>query len=250
VAGPKTFDELTAGVQITKGSLRDDVREHIRGAIISGVLAPGEKIAEARLARDLGLSQAPVREALRELEHAGLVTNIPRRGTFVRRITAQDAWEMYTLRAELEVMAAHLALPHLGAEAYQRLEELVEEMMAAADEQQEQLFVQRDVRFHEFICERSGHRLLLRTWCSINPLNWTAVTVTTLRRRDWHHLAARHGLIIEALRRGDQAEIGRVVREHVLTLGVEVARAFEEGEDQPAEVPTWRDPALLERLRA
>ena len=75
------------------------------------------------------------------------------------------------------------------------------------------------------------------------------MTVTTLRRRDWHDLAARHRLIIGALRRGDQAEIGRVVREHVLTLGVEVARTFEEAEDQPAEVAPWRDPALLERVR-
>jgi DNA-binding GntR family transcriptional regulator len=245
-----TFDRYTAGIQIAKGSLRDEVREHIRGAIISGVLVPGEKIAEARLARDLGLSQAPVREALRELEHAGLVVNVPRRGTYVRKISARDAWEMYTLRAELEVMAAHLAVPHLDDRAFQQLASVVQEMVQAADAQEEHLFVQLDVRFHERICERSGHQLLLRTWRSINPLNWTTVTVMTLRRRQWHDLAARHQEIIEALRRRDPDEIARVMRSHVLTLGVEVARAFEDAEEQVRDVPPWRDPAVVARFTA
>src|SRR5947209_19061185 len=85
-------------------SLRAEVRERLRQAIMQGELKPGEQIVESRLARQLGISQAPVREALRELEQMGLVVNHMRRGTFVRELTAQDAWEMYTLRAQLESM--------------------------------------------------------------------------------------------------------------------------------------------------
>src|SRR5438132_1176243 len=95
------------------GALRDDVRRYLRHAIMRGALKPGEKIVESHVARALGVSQAPVREALRELEQLGLVVNHSRRGTFVRQITPHDAWELYTLRAELEVLAARLALPQL-----------------------------------------------------------------------------------------------------------------------------------------
>ena len=211
-------------LRLGRGSLRDDVRQYLRDAIIQGDLKPGEKIAEARLARELGLSQAPIREALRELEHVGLVVNHSHKGTFVRKITGRDAWEMYTLRAELEGMAARLALPELGPADYERLDDFIVQMVRVATAGSSDEFTQIDVVFHRFICERSGHTLLLRTWQSINPLNWTAVTVATLKHRTLSELAARHRAIVDAFRRGDVAEVESVMKDHVLALASEVRR--------------------------
>lgn len=220
--------ERARRLQLGRGSLRDEVRQYLRDAIIQGELKPGEKIAEAALARELGISQAPIREALRELENARLVVNHSRRGTFVRKLTARDAWEMYTLRAELEAMAARLARPRLGSAEFQRLEGFIRDMVEAGRAKQHEQFTQHDVAFHELICERSGHELLLSTWRSINPLNWTAITVATLKNRDLLDLAARHDVIVEALR--GSGDVEAVMHDHVLALGLEVTRDLEASE--------------------
>src|SRR5919205_3173807 len=96
---PDLVNGSTLDAPLAGQSLRAEVRERLRRAIMQGTLKPGEQIVESRLARQLGISQAPVREALRELEQLGLVVNHSRRGTFVRKFTPEDAWEMYTLRA-------------------------------------------------------------------------------------------------------------------------------------------------------
>lgn len=222
--------ERARRLQLSRGSLRDEVRQYLRDAIIQGDLKPGEKIAEVALARELGLSQAPVREALRELEHDGLVVNHSRRGTFVRRLTGRDAWEMYSLRAELEAMAARLARANFGPSDYEHLEGFIQNMVEASRAQEHEQFTRHDVAFHEFICKHSGHGLLLRTWRGINPLNWTAITVATLKNRDLLDLAARHHVIVDALRGQNEAALDEIMKDHVLALGREVTRDLEAAE--------------------
>lgn len=220
----------TSAVLSSGRSLRDDVRHHLRDAIFQGKLQPGDRIIESHLARELGVSQAPVREALRELEQMGLVVNHPRRGTTVRRITPQDAWEMYTLRAHLEAMAIRLAVPKLSDEDIAGLNRLIDKMTAAAEAKDRDRLTQLDASFHEFLCERSGHGLLLRTWRSINPLNWTMITVMTLKNRDLTELAERHRPIVKALQSRDAETAERAIRDHVLVLADEVTKGLEGAE--------------------
>jgi DNA-binding GntR family transcriptional regulator len=209
-------------------SLRAEVRERLRQAIMQGELKPGEQIVESRLARQLGISQAPVREALRELEQMGLVVNHMRRGTFVRELTAQDAWEMYTLRAQLESMAARLALPHLTDADMDEMERLIEAMVEAGRTGNAEELTSADAHFHEFLCERSGHKLLMRMWRSIHPLNWTQLTVAVLHR-DLVQLAERHRDIVDALRTRDAEAVDRAVQHHLLAVGEQVVHDLETG---------------------
>jgi DNA-binding GntR family transcriptional regulator len=209
-------------------SLRAEVRERLRQAIMQGELKPGEQIVESRLARQLGISQAPVREALRELEQMGLVVNHMRRGTFVRELTAQDAWEMYTLRAQLESMAARLALPHLTDADMDEMERLIEAMVEAGRTGNAEELTSADAHFHEFLCERSGHKLLMRMWRSIHPLNWTQLTVAVLHR-DLVELAERHRDIVDALRTRDAEAVDRAVQHHLLAVGEQVVHDLETG---------------------
>ena len=83
---------------IKKKKLKDEVRISIQNAIINGELKPGDRIVETRLATDMGVSQAPVREALKELEHVGLIENRPYQGTYVKQLTTKELRDAYDAR--------------------------------------------------------------------------------------------------------------------------------------------------------
>jgi DNA-binding GntR family transcriptional regulator len=208
-------------------ALRHEVRNHLRNLIFDGTLQPGDRIVESRLARELGISQTPVREALRELEQMGLVVSYPNRGSSVRQVEPRDADEMYTLRAHLEAMAIRLAASRMTGDDLDTLESLIDGMIAAGEDGDADRLTELDTRFHEFICECSGHGLLLRTWKGISPLNWTMMTVIRLKDRNLRELAERHRPIVAALRARDPEAAERAIREHVLVLGERVVKEME-----------------------
>ena len=100
---------------IPRGVLSDAVKDRLLEQIVDGTYPPGSRIVETRVARELGTSQAPVREALRDLEALGVVEISPFRGARVRRPGLEELLEGYVVRAELEAMAVRLALPRLTA---------------------------------------------------------------------------------------------------------------------------------------
>src|SRR5262245_20210625 len=95
---------------VTRLTLAQQVRDLLVVDIVSGALVPGERLVETRLAARFGVSQAPVREALRELEAMRMVETRPRRGTFVRHFVQQTLRESYVVRAALEETATRLAM--------------------------------------------------------------------------------------------------------------------------------------------
>src|SRR5690606_11186911 len=124
----------------------------------------------------MGVSQAPVREAIRELEQAGLVVSYPNRGAFVRELTPKDIREIYSLRAVLERFAVEQAVKAFDAADFDHLEALVSEMVGHARAGDTKAFVEADYAFHAYVCQKSGHALLYKTWKGISPWNWTFVT--------------------------------------------------------------------------
>lgn len=208
--------------QVRAPSLREQVRHALYEALRTQQFRPGDRIVELRLAREMGVSQTVVREALRELEQMGLVESFPNRGTYVRRITRDDAREIYSMRAALESFAVRLALPRLAPRDLDALERHIERMTAMARERDEQRFVDEDVRFHRAIVAAADHKLLLRTWEGINPLNWTFATYIQLADDDPVHLARRHQPVLEALRAGDVAAAQQAIERHILELADQI----------------------------
>src|SRR5512146_1459361 len=96
---------------ISRSVLADQVKDHLLQSILSGRYPPHSRIVETRIARELGTSQAPVREALRGLEALGVVEILPFRGARVRRPSAEELLEAYAVRFSLEALAARLAIP-------------------------------------------------------------------------------------------------------------------------------------------
>src|SRR5687768_8483139 len=104
-------DVAVAGVgsRTSRRVFREDVKEYLLDAILHGQLQPGDRIVETRVAHELGVSQGPVREALRDLEMFGFVVSEPFRGTRVRKTTSAELIEIYPIRAALEGVGAREA---------------------------------------------------------------------------------------------------------------------------------------------
>jgi DNA-binding GntR family transcriptional regulator len=195
---------------LVRTGLGDQIRQVLIDRITSGELQPGERIVERRIAVELGVSQAPVREALRRLEALRLVETVPNRGARVREFTEADFAEFFPVRAGLEETAAGLAAPHLAAGGVEALEAHIERL-AAADGPD---VMRHSIAFHREIVEAAGNRLLRAVWESLGIEIWTTLSV---RRHDTELCGktAEHIEIAEAFRRADPA-VARLLHDHVM----------------------------------
>lgn len=196
---------------------RNPLREQIRRVLVDGLLAgrwqPGERIVERRVAAELNVSQAPVREALRELEALRLIESVPNKGARVRDFGVADMAEIYPVRAGLELVAAELAA-HRLADDPRPLEREVEALKQASATGDTEEQIKHSVEFHREVVRAAGNSVLLHTWESLGVEVWTALSVRWLDM-ELHAKAADHAHITEAFRAGDP-QVGRMLSDHVL----------------------------------
>lgn len=199
--------------------LREEVKAVLLERILSGYYAPGDRLVEIRIAQELGVSQAPVREALRDLESVRFVESAPFRGARVRGVSDEELIEVYPIRGALEEVAAREAAKRLDGDVGALEVELAQ--MGKASDVREQ--VEHDVRFHQLIVEASGNRRLLELWNSLQVETRTAVTAlrTGLTPGD---AAELHEPIIEALRERRAGAAGRAMRSHFEHFGRQLAK--------------------------
>ena len=193
-------------------SLRHRIVEVIRQAITSGDLAPGDRVVELQLAKQLGVGNTAVREALFELERAGLVTRIPNKGSFITKMTFEDAHQIFRVRRELEGLAVELAAEHMSAADHDMLQGLVDAMKAAAETSDIERFYQADLDFHRTLWRLSRNRYLASSLETVVvPLFSFFLIRTRLDYRvDLLGSAQRHHQLLESIRIGDR------VRHHMI----------------------------------
>jgi DNA-binding GntR family transcriptional regulator len=194
-----------------RSMLRDQIKDAIVERILDGVYGPGERIVEIRVAQEFGVSQAPVREALRELELLRLVVSEPFRGARVREVSAEELAEIYPVRAALEEVAARGAAAHMEVAG---LEAALEDMRAAARAGDVHEFIAHDVAFHRQIVEAAGNRTLEELW---NSLHVDLRTTITLIKHvdDLGAVAESHVPVLEAIAARDPERSARVLRAHI-----------------------------------
>ncbi|MFN8187539.1 MAG: GntR family transcriptional regulator [Gaiellales bacterium] len=197
--------------------LREQVKEILLERILVGEYLPGERLVETRIAQELGTSQAPVREALRELEQLRLVQSAPYRGARVRGVTASELAEIYPVRAAIEEVAAREAAVRLDGRTAP-LEAELDAMRRAADAGDLHGMVEHDVRFHRLIVEASGNRTLLEVWRSLRVEARTTITALATGI-DHHQLAEMHEPVLRALTDRDPQRAGRALRTHIEEFG-------------------------------
>ena len=144
--------------------LRDQIKDLIIQRILDGTYAPGERIVEMTLAAELGTSQAPVREAMRDLEAMRFIDSIPYRGARVRHVTTEELSETYPVRASLEELAGSLAATRVDDDLIEALSAELDAMRECARAGELHAQLSHDARFHELIVEAAGNSVLLESW--------------------------------------------------------------------------------------
>jgi DNA-binding GntR family transcriptional regulator len=200
---------------VRDASLSTQAFEILKNAIFTGKLMPGEPLRELVLARALKVSQATIREALFQLEQIGLVVREPNRGTRVKRLSREEFIHRFAIRIELEGMAMIEAAPRLNEEDFAVLERLAEEAEREANRNDYLKSGQADLRFHQYVWDRSGNPILSQT---LNQLT-AALFVFSLRiyreaQRQLSPGASPHQELVDALRTGDPNTIRKAIRQH------------------------------------
>lgn len=198
-------------------SLHVHVADALRVEIERGLLGPGERLVEMHVARRFGVSQGPVREALRLLEREGLVEHRPRRGVYVRALSAIDMEEIYSLRSAIEGLAARRAVQLMTPADHARIREALDGMEAArAGDATE--YVEASLAFHEAIALTARHARLYAVWQTIASQTRRFAHLSG-RFDDFEADTLRHRALLDALDAGDAERAEAAMRAHIDDAG-------------------------------
>lgn len=198
---------------VARTVLREQVKDILLERILRGELEPGERLVETRLARELGTSQAPVREALRDLQLLRLVESEPFRGARVRVVDDERLLPVFPVRMALEDLAAREAARRADGDVTV-LEDELEAMRSAAAAGDWRTQISHDLAFHRAVVEMAESEPLLQSWLVLGVEVSTAFA-TYWTYWDQSDLAEFHVPIVDAIRAGDASRAGLEARKHV-----------------------------------
>ncbi|MCS6907000.1 MAG: GntR family transcriptional regulator [Anaerolineales bacterium] len=201
----------------------------IKDAILEGQLLPGEPLHEVELSEKLNISRGTVREALRLLRQQGLVEVIPYRGAFVACLSPQMVEEIYTLRALLEPYALRLGMEKgaFDKETLDQMAALVKRMGEMEQAGNYSETIKADMRFHEIITERCGHRLLTEVLKNLQSMTLMFILSTKLYQSDMISDEVSHQAVFEGIRSGDPQLAEEILRKHITDAGTSLLQRME-----------------------
>jgi len=219
---------------ISRTVLADQVKDRLLEAILAGRYPPNSRIVETRVARELGTSQAPVREALRGLEALGLVEISPFRGARVRHPSASELIEAYVVRSELESLGARLAVPQLTEADLAELVDFGGQMQQAARGGDRHAVAVADASFHARLVQAARNATLERVWRALEPFSRTYITLV-VPGADAQWTANLHLPILDALRRRDAEMVVRALQQHFADVSARLGEEWSDSGPGPAE---------------
>ena len=212
---------------LLRESTSSRLRTLILQRIIDGQYPPGHRLKELQLAREFNTSQAPVREALRELEATGVIESEPHRGSRVRTVSEKELGEAYQVRAVLEQLAGELAAGQFsGKETV--LERQADKVRRAYEKSNMEEYARHDLAFHRMIVAAAGNQVLLENW---DALHFDIRTRLFLghSKPSLQATLDLHDEIVKALIQGKGKLAGRLLRKH--------SEAFSSGGDEGQGIP-------------
>jgi DNA-binding GntR family transcriptional regulator len=205
-------------ITVDQGSRGDHVAATLRQAITSGRYEPGDRLVEGDLARQLGTSRGPIRDALRTLEREGLVVSYPYRGTVVADVSQEEIERvLLPIRIIVERFACRRALAHVSDTDLELLEVLVSEMRLAGERGDAEALADADLRFHEYLIGLSGQSHCLQLWRTVQPRVRAYFRLDAPGHHDAHEVARQHQLLVDVLRTSDPESLDKAIREHINT---------------------------------
>jgi len=197
--------------------LGEQVSRILTEAILEGVLRGGDQLVEAELQKQFGISRSPLREAFRDLEKKGLVVIIPRRGTFVRRVTRKDIEENFPVRAVLEGLAAREAYQKMTSNALEEMSHVLGEMERAVKENDTKAYWRNHIEFHDIFIRASDNDILINVLKTLRMHSLWYRFSYQYYKEDLPRSLDVHQKILDHFRNQDvdQKEIGKLVQEHI-----------------------------------
>ncbi|WP_193318558.1 GntR family transcriptional regulator [Nonomuraea phyllanthi] len=209
---PEPMGSPPAAPRSTRPTLSRQIRDGLLRRIVSGELGEGDRLIETKIAGEFGTSQAPVREALRQLEGLGLIESQPRHGSRVLPFAEQTIREAYIVRAALEETATRLAML-AGTLPFDLLGEAVEEMYRCARGDDVHGIGLASARFHRHVMQAGGNRLLTRAWEALQIEARTAIALM-VTGPELVRVAGEHRELLDVMRAGDVEAACRHARDH------------------------------------
>lgn len=214
---------------VARSGLADEIVARLRDAIHAREFAPGERLVEDAIARSMGVSRGPVREALKQIEREGLVVTYRNRGTFVARLTREDIDEAYSLRQALERLAVCEACRSATPADLAEMQAILDRVAAQDDEatHSPRAASEIDIEFHDILYRASRHKRLIRFWELLRP----QIQVFLLSRNQSYANFAdifvpRHQPIVDSIRARDETRAMAVIEEHIRSAYVEMTAIY------------------------
>jgi DNA-binding GntR family transcriptional regulator len=221
---------MTADRALSRSVLAEQVKDRLLQDILSGRYPSRSRIVETRVARELGTSQAPVREALRGLEALGVIEILPFRGARVRHPSRAELLEAYAVRAELEALGARLGVERMTEADLAEIEDLLAAMERAADRGDRHEVALADAQFHARLLKLARNVTLERVWRSLEPFSRTYITLVA-PGADTHWTAGLHPAIVAALRTRDPELVVAALRDHFEQARAHLAERWPDDDD-------------------
>lgn len=213
----------SSATAIKRTCMRDRIRDTLISRILDGQYPAGTQLKELQLAREFNVSQAPIREALRELEGSGLVVSERYRGTHVRGANPKEMRDSYELRATIEVRAVELAFPH-PREVLDELDSRLVQMREALRHEDREKYIDHALALHRRLIEASGNGVFVTVWDSLHfdVRGRLVLRLMGERSGSYQPLLELHARLLEELRAHDSARAVQTLR----TLFERVSEVF------------------------
>lgn len=208
---------------IVKHTYKDQVIDHVYQLMLSNKLGPGDQLKESLLAAQMGISRAPIREAMKELIMNGLVDYRPQVGNFIPVLSAKEIVDSYTTRGVLEGYAIMETCELFSADDIKTLDTLTEQMENYALGKNHKKVVEIGGEFHDLLISKNNNAQLLEYSNRLSLKLHILFFKHWGRLYDAEEIGRRHREIVDGIRSGDCSRIEKVVREHYVETGSKIA---------------------------
>lgn len=209
--------------QINRPTLKDQVYEALKVAIVNLELAPGQRLQDKKLAEQFAVSRTPVREALKRLEDEGLVESFPGSATRVTELVEEEAKNAFTVVATLHALATKLAIPKMTEEHFQQLEEINQVLKKAINGKESYEAIQADEQFHQVFLKAAKNSEIESVLERISP-KIQRLAYKKFDSQDGDTSIQQHEQVIALSRLGKKKQAAELVEDNWLTLGKLLSR--------------------------
>jgi len=226
----KILGGSTVSQTIETSALATQIYRVLREEIISGIFAPGDKLDINKLAEKFGVSRSPVKEAVNQLVHEGLIEILPRKGTYITRLKYKDFIEFIDARFMVEMWAARTAISHVSDEQIEKWKGLLDEMDSLLEKEPFpfESYSKLDMEFHQSLVHWALNQKVQDIYNSINPQVSLARVVyskffeNSLKRHKDHHR------MYEALKNRDLSNLIDALQQHSESLKTDIKLQWNE----------------------